>query len=499
MTTITFKIPGLSKKFIFKSPRVTSPFYKKKCRLEIAKHLPPTHLALHACLLRKNNKGTLLIGPTQSGKSTMAKLLVDVGYQIIANDFVAVTYKKGQLWASDINYEINNKFLLPISVDYIFTLDPKNKLDISRMTKSEFDKFYTRTLSPIPEKFTKLLIEKPVYHHLFRRHVCLGNRKDPEKWMRSIKYVLSIHLGNRVGIFGLGAIGQGVANLLIDHPGLTELHLYTRDKSKLSSFVLDLKSANPKMTVVGHNTTEEFFANCDIVILCFRDSGSLTSVSGTEERVARLFPHARIVWDISRVIRKCAFSGVFLMVSNPVDILSSALYEFSWLDDSGKKDNNGIFSNQIYGVGLGLDYNRLLVIKTGVKYEVVGPHGDNLQLAKINNGVLVPAIDKELLSSVLDYSKKIRVGCSRTIEGPTHEIQKIISVLISGKGILRASGLYSSDMFLGNIWNIKKLIPEVKFSFNKKLKDTLDSVSIKQTDILYLTEKELLNDVFKRK
>lgn len=493
MMKVVFSIPGLSKRFVFQVPQtIVSPQQKKLLRLKIASHLPLGYLPLHACLLVKNDGGVLLTGPSQAGKSTLAGLLETMGYRTVANDFVAVTWKGEKLWASDINYLSVNKSLRPIEIKYIFALDPNNARDISRMTRPEFDRFYIETLFPLPKKIVLSLIKRPIFDKIYAEHVCLGKRSSPEKWLRSIKFVTSNHTVGRVGIFGLGTIGQDTANLLLHQPGLKELHLYTRDKNKLAAFVLDLKSAHPKLVIIDHTTEEDFFDNCDMVVLCFRLDNPSAISDGVEERVAKILPHSEVVWNISRVIRKTRFSGVLLMVSNPVDILSSALYKFSWLDDNCQKDGWGLFSNQIYGVGLGLDYNRMLAIEPRTKNEVIGPHGNDLQLTKIERGGLVPATDKEFFKLVLDYSERIRAGCARTRMGPVHQIQEIISVFMSDEGVVRASGLCSSGVFLGNIWIVRNFIPKAKYTCSKSLQNILDLISTKQAKLLQLAEKEVL-------
>ena len=116
-----------------------------------------------------------------------------------------------------------------------------------------------------------------------------------------------------------------------------------------------------------------------------------------------VLPGTKIIWKISRAIRKTNYSGYILIVTNPVDLLSWAIYYFSNLNNNLKTDAKGLFSNQILGIGLGLDYSRLKTI-TKKNYEFIGEHGKNLILSIPKLSKLVPSKNKRLLKKSILFN-----------------------------------------------------------------------------------------------
>jgi hypothetical protein len=57
---------------------------------------------LHACCVAKDERGLILIGPSRSGKSTLAMALTEVGFRLLSDDRVFCSVRNGQLQACGI-------------------------------------------------------------------------------------------------------------------------------------------------------------------------------------------------------------------------------------------------------------------------------------------------------------------------------------------------------------------------------------------------------------
>jgi hypothetical protein len=104
-TKVNFKIAGARPHFFLPSNTASpDPKLKKSLRLEVANQLPANMIALHATLVYRPGLGILICGGSKSGKTTLSKNLKKYGFNIEANDFVAVWKNKNQLFAGDINF-----------------------------------------------------------------------------------------------------------------------------------------------------------------------------------------------------------------------------------------------------------------------------------------------------------------------------------------------------------------------------------------------------------
>lgn len=451
---ITFTIPGQKDSYSFSHPGSQPPSaqQKKHFRLQIARHLPSHLLPLHATLLNRNELTIAICGASQSGKSTLAKLLVTQGFTIHANDFIAVWENNQQLLAADINYETENRTKKPLNVKHFIFLNPEDPRDIFTENLPYLINLYSHTLPEL--KVSLSLKNNSVFNQIYKHHLVLGNRQSPTRWFN----LLDSHLLNpspptgRIGVIGLGSLGQHLTSLLVNQPDITQLNLYSLNQDKLNSFILDLKSANPNQIIHQQKSLENVFTHSDIVILTFRISNPTQASSTSNIRFQKLFDHVQALWPITRAIRATQYQGRILVVTNPVDPLSWSTYYLSNLNNSLKPDWTGLSSSQVIGVGLGLDHRRLQTL-TNQPLEIIGEHGDNLLLAQYQNpSILKPYSNQTLLSQVLSYSDKIRQHLPRTITGPAHETISLITHLLNSKHTpLRASSLNQQGVFLGNI------------------------------------------------
>lgn len=461
---MTFTIPGTGLTYTFNNqPTALTAQEKKSLRLEICKKLPPPIVPFHATLVSNGKTNLLISGISGSGKTTLAKALSSLDFKIIANDFVVTWSENGKVLAVDINLQELNVQKKPLPIHHVCFLQPDEPRDLFRTSFSSVKSIYSGTLFPLDEKIISGFLSNILLKSIFNIHCCLGNRQSPERWVRCIQTVLSNNVPTRIGVIGMGTIGQDLANLLVGKPWLSSLSLYSPNQDKLKSVVLDLKSANPKLPISQAIDTGTIFKESDLVVLCFNQNNSSKTIDTTNERHRKILIHSEVCQEIANEIKGTkTFRGFILVVTNPVDFLSWYLYEKSEL-----------LSNQIYGIGLGIDMKRLQTL-TKKKLEVFGEHGDEVKIAKIENNTIVPVDTPILLSQLKTYSNKIREFTPRTRFGPVHEIVSVIESFRKRGSIIRASTIYDG-IFTGQTIILNNGIPTRKYNVNSQVQEALDT------------------------
>ena len=173
----------------------------------------------------------------------------------------------------------------------------------------------------------------------------------------------------KVTIIGAGSVGATTAFALLTRGAASEVVLIDINTEKALGEALDIKQATP------------FIDNCDIHAGSYRDAeGSdvviITSGIGRKPGQTRLElvqTNIGIIKAISTEIVKYAPNAIYILVANPVDILTYAFLKYT-----------GLPKNQVLGTGTALDTIRLRtrlaeiynVNKQQVHANVLGEHGD---------------------------------------------------------------------------------------------------------------------------
>ncbi len=173
----------------------------------------------------------------------------------------------------------------------------------------------------------------------------------------------------KVTIIGAGAVGSTTAFALLTRGVASEVVLIDINTSKALGEALDIKQATP------------FIDNCDIYAGSYTDAIDsdvviITSGIGRKPGQSRLElvqTNVGIIKEIATEIVKVAPNALYLLVANPVDILTYAFLKYT-----------GLPKNQVFGTGTVLDTIRLRtrlaeiynVNKQQVHANVLGEHGD---------------------------------------------------------------------------------------------------------------------------
>ena len=173
----------------------------------------------------------------------------------------------------------------------------------------------------------------------------------------------------KVTIIGAGSVGATTAFALLTRGAASEVVLIDINTDKALGEALDIKQATP------------FIDNCDIYAGSYRDAVDsdvviITSGIGRKPGQTRLElvqTNTGIIKSIANEIVKYAPDATYVIVSNPVDVLTYAFLKFT-----------GLPKSQVMGTGTALDTIRLRtrlaeiynVNKQQVHANVLGEHGD---------------------------------------------------------------------------------------------------------------------------
>ncbi|MBE6683113.1 MAG: L-lactate dehydrogenase [Ruminococcaceae bacterium] len=173
----------------------------------------------------------------------------------------------------------------------------------------------------------------------------------------------------KVTIIGAGSVGATTAFALLARNAASEVVLIDINTEKALGEALDIKQATP------------FIDNCDIYAGSYRDavdSDVVVITSGVgrkpgQTRLELVQTNVGIIRNISTEIIKYAPNAIYILVANPVDILTYAFLKFT-----------GLPKNQVMGTGTVLDTIRLRtrlaeiynVNKQQVHANILGEHGD---------------------------------------------------------------------------------------------------------------------------
>lgn len=179
-------------------------------------------------------------------------------------------------------------------------------------------------------------------------------------------------MNNKVVLVGCGNVGMAYAYALVNQKVyVDELVLIDINKDKAIGEAMDLNHCQAyspsriKITVGGYDDCK----NAKIVVI----AAGANSAPG-ESRMDLIYKNSKIFKTIVSDVMKSGFNGIFIVATNPLDIMTYLTLKYS-----------GLPKNKVIGSGTTLDTARLRFIlseKTGVcpkniEAYVIGEHGDS--------------------------------------------------------------------------------------------------------------------------
>ena len=184
--------------------------------------------------------------------------------------------------------------------------------------------------------------------------------------------------GRKVAVIGCGFVGSTTAYSLMQSKLFTDMVLIDVDTNRAEGEALDISHGIPYYSPMNiYAGTYEDLSDASIVII----TAGANQKPG-ETRLDLVQKNVAIFKTIVPRIMEQGFDGIFLVVSNPVDILTQVVMELS-----------GLPRERVMGSGTVLDSARLKytlghmldVDPRHVHARIIGEHGDNVSGIGIND------------------------------------------------------------------------------------------------------------------
>lgn len=272
----------------------------------------------------------------------------------------------------------------------------------------------------------------------------------------------AVHPVPSVAIIGVGLVGATTAHALLMSGTAAEIILIDRDKNRVEGHVEDLRDA----TLYSHQTRifAGDYSDCataDVVIITVGASQKLDAAS----RLNSLSESAAMLKDVIGEIARYQATGVLVVATNPVDVLTYAAWKWS-----------GLPWTRVIGSGTSLDSARLRrrlgdlygVAAESVHTSVMGEHGDS-QVAMLSAARIagVPLLEFAL-NRPKPYNetelRKIAEGARRggydiirskgaTYYGISAALTRITAAILRDEhAVLTVSTLAPENMSLGSVF-----------------------------------------------
>ncbi|AZA12518.1 L-lactate dehydrogenase [Corynebacterium choanae] len=181
---------------------------------------------------------------------------------------------------------------------------------------------------------------------------------------------MKVSAGNKVVLIGAGDVGIAYAFSLVNQGFCDHLAIIDIDEKKLEGNVMDL---NHGVVWARSRTkvTKGTYADCEdaaMVVLC---AGAAQKPG--ETRLQLVDKNMHILKGIVDQVMGNGFDGIFLVASNPVDVLTYAVWKYSGLPAHRVIGSGTILDSARFRYMLGEMYE---VAPTSVHAYIIGEHGD---------------------------------------------------------------------------------------------------------------------------
>jgi len=260
---------------------------------------------------------------------------------------------------------------------------------------------------------------------------------------------------SKVSIIGAtGNVGAFSAHTLAGIPYVHEILLHGRAGREnllcgITQDLIDSFAASGNAVDLSWTTDLEDACDSDVVVC----TAGVPRSPG-QDRLDLALENARIVARSAEIIGKCSPDAMVLMVTNPVDIMTSVALKYS-----------GMPPNQVFGLGTHLDSMRLksLIAKhfrvhvSEVHTRIIGEHGESMvpswsatTIGGIQIGNL-PAFSRlpvdEIISSVKSSGEQIIRNKGSTVYGPGEAIATLVRTVLGNENrILTVSAYIQSEV-----------------------------------------------------
>jgi len=299
---------------------------------------------------------------------------------------------------------------------------------------------------------------------------------------------------NKVVIIGCGNVGMSYAYALLNQKNsVNQLVLIDLDKDRIDGEVMDLNHclsfAPSKIDIKAGD-----YSDCRDAKIVVIAAGANQEVG--ETRMDLIYKNSKIFKSIVDNVMNSGFNGVFLVATNPVDVMSYLTFKYSKLP-----------SSQVIGTGTSLDTSRLryviadklLINPKNVHAYVVGEHGDSefvlwssaiIGTQNIND-FLTNDEKKEIHKTVKNAAYEIIERKGATYYGIGMCLVKITDAILNDKNCIITVSTYepNNDVYVG--------LPMVlgKGGIKKSLKVKLDGEELSNMKDSIKVIKDAINKI----
>ena len=179
-------------------------------------------------------------------------------------------------------------------------------------------------------------------------------------------------VGNKVVIIGTGAVGISFAYSILNQGHCDDMVLIDLNRKRAEGEARDLRhgmpyAPTPANIIVGDYTD---CADADIVCIC----AGVPQRPG-ETRLDLIDNNLKVFHSIVSAVMASGFDGIFLVATNPVDVLSYATWKFSGLPKERVIGSGTILDTARFRVCLGNEFG---VAPVSVEAHMIGEHGDSV-------------------------------------------------------------------------------------------------------------------------
>ncbi|WXB93107.1 L-lactate dehydrogenase [Bacillus sp. FJAT-52991] len=243
---------------------------------------------------------------------------------------------------------------------------------------------------------------------------------------------MEMTLGNKVVLIGTGAVGSSYAFALMNQGISNELVLIDLNEGKTKGDVMDLDhgvvyAPSPMNITFG---SYEDCKDAAIVVIC---AGAAQKPG--ETRLDLVHKNVKIFESIVGQVMNAGFNGIFLVATNPVDILSYATWKYSGLPKERVIGSGTVLDSARFRFLLGQEFN---TAPTSVHAYIIGEHGDSqLPVWSSANISSIPVASKltderkeEIAVQVRDAAYKIIEAKGATYYGIAMGLAKITKAIL---------------------------------------------------------------------
>lgn len=178
----------------------------------------------------------------------------------------------------------------------------------------------------------------------------------------------------KVIIIGDGAVGSTYAYTLVNSDIADEIGIFDINTDKATADSLDLLHSLTYSTVSAKKIYAATYDDCkDADLVVITANAPAATFDGNFDRLILLKKNVAMIKEITENVMKSGFDGIFLLASNPVDVMTRIVAEVS-----------GLPKNRVIGTGTLIDTSRMRsIVADYIKVDprnihgyVIGEHGD---------------------------------------------------------------------------------------------------------------------------